>query len=118
MAILDPTPPPAPRKGEIIFRSYSSFWPANANVGHMAWLGDRDPPYSEGYRMAARRLAEGVCDKGDRGSDQHYLVYPIVSLSPHHVELVLKSLLLMIADLAGEELDHKSSKDLERHRLD
>ena len=57
MAILDPTPPPAPRKGEIIFRSDSSFWPANANVGHMAWLGDRDPPYSEGYRMAARQLA-------------------------------------------------------------
>jgi len=67
--------------------------------------------------MAARQLAEGVCAQGARGSDAHYLVYPIVFLYRHHVELVLKRLLLMLADLAEKELDHKTSKDLEKHCL-
>jgi hypothetical protein len=92
-------------------------WPLNARIGYMDWMGDRDPPYSEGYRMAARQLAAGVREKGHRG-DPHYLVYPIVFFYRHHVELVLKRLMMMNADLGGEELDHKCSKDLGNHRLD
>ena len=114
----DLLPPPPPRKGEVIFGADRASWPANARVGHMPSLGDRDPPYSEGYRMAARQLAEGVCKEGERGCYQDYLVYPIVFLYRHNVELVLKRLLVMIADLADEDLDHKSSKDLEKHCLD
>jgi len=46
------------------------------------------------------------------------LVYPIVYLYRHHVELALKRLLRLVADLAEEELDQKCQKDLERHHID
>src|SRR5208282_6491263 len=119
MSIIDLTPPPPPpRKGEILFREDRDLWPANAIVGQAPWRGDYDPPCADGYRMAARRLAEDVCADERRGSNGHYLVYPIVFLYRHYVELVLKQLLVMIADLAEEALDHKCSKDLEHHRLD
>ena len=118
MSIIDLTPPPPPpRKGEILFREDRDLWPANAIVGQAPWRGDYDPPCADGYRMAARRLAEDVCADERRGSNGHYLVYPIVFLYRHYVELVLKQLLVMIADLAEEALDHKCSKDLEHHRL-
>lgn len=109
--------PEPPKKGEKMFRSDDTLWPANARVGRLPHSGDRDPPYSEGYRMAARQLTEGIEAKGERGSDQDYLVYPIIFLYRHHLELVLKRLIDMLIDLSDEPVDEETRKDLTRHNL-
>src|SRR5882724_8747168 len=97
--------PEAPKKGEQIVRSDESLGSANARVGRWPHSSDRDPPYSEGYRMAARQLTEGIEAKGERSSDQDYLVYPIIFLYRHHLELVLKRLTGMLVDLSEEPVD-------------
>ena len=72
-------------------------------------------PYLEGYRRGAQQLAQRVCAGG---RDQDFLVYPIVFFYRHFVELQLKRLLILVANLAEEELDHKSRKDLDNHHID
>jgi hypothetical protein len=72
-------------------------------------------PYREGYRRGARQLVEYVCSES---RDQDFLVYPIIYLYRHHVELALKRLLPLTADLAGENLSEKCLRDLDQHRID
>jgi hypothetical protein len=108
----DYTPPPAPRPDDVLFGPDDEFSRANAWLGS---LSRTDLPYLEGYRRGARTLAEHVCKNL---VDQDFLVYPIVYLYRHHVELSLKRLIVVAANLAEEELDHQTSKNLEKHRLD
>ena len=72
-------------------------------------------PYREGYRRGAHQLVEYVCSQSQ---DQDFLVYPIIYLYRHHVELVLKRLLPLAADLTGEDLSEKCLRDLDQHRID
>ena len=102
--------PPPPRQGDILFRSDRDMWSVNACMNP----GD-EFPYREGYRRGARQLIEYVCSEN---RDQDFLVHPIIYLYRHHVELVLKRLLPLAADLAGEELSEKCSRDLDQHRID
>lgn len=76
---------PPPRKSDVLFGSGTD-WQMNACV-HGA-LGAT--AYQDGYRHAARHLADYVCEAA-RGQD--YLVYPIVYLYRHHIELTLKSII-------------------------
>ena len=76
---------PPPRKSDVLFGSGTD-WQANACVNGIDDLA----AYQNGYRRAALHLAEYVCDAG-RGQD--FLVYPIVYLYRHHIELTLKSII-------------------------
>ena len=80
----------------------------------LGWGGKPDTLYSEGYLIAARSLAEKVCATH---TDQDLLVYPIVYLYRHHVELVLKRLTVIGAFLIGHELTGKQVKDLDKLQL-
>jgi hypothetical protein len=66
-----------------------------------------DYPYREGYRRGAGQLAKYVCDEG---RDQDFLVFPIVYLYRHHVELALKGILQQLAELAGRNWTTRASK--------
>jgi hypothetical protein len=76
---------------------------------------ESDLPYLWGYRRGARQLVEHV---GEQATEQDLLVYPVVYLYRHHVELALKRLLILAADLAQEELDQKCLNDLGGHHID
>lgn len=73
------------------------------------WIQDYGSTYASGYRRAAELLIEHI---NSRGSDQDILVYPIVFLFRHHVELSLKRIielcLLQITapDVKGPKVDH------------
>jgi hypothetical protein len=110
MAVIDFELPPPPRRDDVLFRSDRTLWPANACMTR-----GEEFAYREGYRRGANRLVEYVCAEA---RDQDFLVYPIVYLYRHHVELILKRLILLTANLANEELTEKCSKDLEHHRID
>lgn len=112
MAIIDPPVLSVPRTGEIIFRDDPKRPFANAIVGHPT--RDLSPPLAEGYRIGARLLAQHAV--GNR-QDRSYLVWPIVFNYRHHVELVLKRMLLALSELADAPLDRKSQQDLEQHHL-
>jgi hypothetical protein len=55
-----------------------------------------------------------VCDTA---SDQDILVYPIIYLYRHHVELVLKSIIRLASGLLDRELSEQDLKALGRHSL-
>ena|SRR6185295_9290413 len=95
----------SPCRGDVLFRSDKALSLLDARVGYY----QTDFPFREGHRRGARRLAEHVCENV---RDQDLLVYPIVFLYRHHVELALKRLIELAADLAEEELDHKTSIDI------
>lgn len=101
---------PPPRKADVLFGSGSDYQ-ANACVSY----GFGDITYQDGYRRAALHLAEHVCETG-RGQD--FLVYPIVYLYRHHIEMVLKSLVSVGCILLDRELtDKKDVEALGRHDL-
>ena len=91
---LSPLPPP--RREDVLFRSDEENLSANACVN---WVGSPEELYSEGYLMAARSLAQQVCTTHD---DQDFLVYPVVYLYRHHIELLLKRLTVLGAYLAAQ----------------
>jgi len=43
--------------------------------------------YSDGYLLAANKLIKGLINNS---SDQDYLIYPIIFLYRHHIELIPK----------------------------
>jgi hypothetical protein len=55
-------------------------------------FGISEYAYRQGYRRAARLLADYVCNEC---RDQDLLVYPIVHNYRHHVELTLKQLIAL-----------------------
>ncbi len=106
-----PVPPP-PRKGDALFRGDLPDWRNNACLnptGHDAERG-----YTNGYRRGARVLADHVIEHQE---DQDSLVYPIIFLYRHHIELALKSLILNAPSIIGRPLTPPESQHLGMHRL-
>jgi hypothetical protein len=101
---------PPPRKEDILFprRSHKE---QQGDLTHT--LGD-DWVYSNGFRLAARHLAERL---GDAGNEQIFLIYPIVYLYRHHAELVLKAIIKSATTLLDREITGNDSKILGSHDL-
>ena len=71
--------------------------------------------YREGYRRGAQTLVRAV---QEAQSDQDFLVYPIVFLYRHHVELALKRIIRQTPYLIERPLTKLENDHLEQHRLD
>jgi len=93
------TPPP-PRKGDQLFRGDLPDWHNTALLNEMQ--GAHDPwRYAEGYKRAAGILVRHVQE--DRfGKD--LLVYPIIFLYRHHLELALKRIIRRSPKLLARDL--------------
>jgi hypothetical protein len=100
---------PPPRKSDVLFGSGAD-WQTNACVNGF----DESIAYQDGYRRAALHLAEYVCDT-ERG--QEFLVYPIVYLYRHHIELTLKSIIHVSFFLIDHTPTEKDIDTLGRHDL-
>lgn len=100
---------PPPRENDVLFGPGED-WQANACIAQ--W--DADWTYSNGFRRAAERLADHVCETG---TDQDVLIYPIVYLYRHHVELVLKAIIKSASGVLDRELSEQDLKTLGRHSL-
>ena len=100
---------PPPRKEDVLFGPAED---CQSNACIAQW--DADWAYSRGFRRAAERLASHVCDIGN---DQDVLIYPIVYLYRHHVELVLKAVIKSASELLDRELTEQDLKNLGRHGL-
>jgi len=100
---------PPPRKSDVLFGPGTD-WQANACVSGI----DNVMAYQDGYRRGAFLLAEYVCDAGE---GQDFLVYPIVYLYRHHIELTLKSIISTCCSLISYKLTAKELDTLGRHDL-
>jgi hypothetical protein len=102
-----------PRKGDRLFRHDlpDDYYNACLNP---SW-GDADHGYTEGYRRGARLLVEHVVE---HQRNQDYLVYPIIFLYRHHIELALKNILRRVPYLLDRELTQPEESHLNKHRLD
>jgi len=98
-----------PRKGESLFRGDLRDWMNNACLRQ----GD-DYACREGYRRGAQILVQAV---GEKERDQDFLVYPIIFLYRHYIELVLKEIIRRAPYLIGRGLTAAEKKHLEDHRL-
>jgi hypothetical protein len=100
---------PPPRKGDVLFGAAESG--TNACISH--WH-NVNYPYKNGFRMAALRLALQVCETH---SDQDSLVYPILYLYRHHLELVLKDIFRSLTRLLDRPVTKDEDWHLGRHDL-
>jgi hypothetical protein len=99
-----------PRTGEKLIRGDLRDWTNNACLRQ----GDAYA-HREGYRRGAQILVTSV---GATARDQDFLVYPIVFLYRHYVELVLKEIIRRAPYLIERELTVTEKKHLDDHRLD
>ena len=109
MAVGNSNNPP-PRKGEKLFRGDLRDWINNACLRQ----GD-DYACREGYRRAAQILVEAV---GEEERDQDFLVYPIVFLYRHYIELALKDFIRRAPYLIDRELTTAERAHLGKYQLD
>lgn len=100
---------PPPRAADVLFGPGDDF---QTNACLARW--DADWAYSRGFRTAGRRLAEQACDSGH---EQDTLIYPIVYLYRHHIELVLKAIIKTASGLLDRELAAGDRKALGEHDL-
>nr|WP_294517876.1 hypothetical protein [uncultured Rhodopila sp.] len=98
-----------PRKTDVLFGPGTD-WRTEASVNY----GPSEVAYQSGFRRAAFHLARHVCETG-RGQD--FLIYPIVYLYRHHIELALKSIIDIACCLLERELTARELKTLGRHDL-
>lgn len=82
-----------------------SDWHNNACLNYMP---DHGTAYTEGYRRAADILI-GHIDAS--GRDQDFLVYPVMFLYRHHIELLIKQIIGLALALAEEPEKHQYKKD-------
>jgi len=107
-----PEPLQPPSKEDVLF-AFDSIDPmANARVNYS---GRPDLFYTIGYREGATLLVNHVLETY---CDQDTLVFPIADLYRHHVELLLKRLILLSAVVLRRELSGDETKHLKKHRLD
>jgi hypothetical protein len=99
-----------PRKGESLFRGDLRDWKNNACLRQ----GD-DYAYREGYLKGAQILVRTVAETG---FDQDFLVYPVVFLYRHYIELILKEIIRQAPYLIGRDLTDTEKKHLGEHRID
>jgi hypothetical protein len=97
-----------PDKGDMLFRSDKDWANANVSATVADWV------YMTGFRRAAHRLSELVCHAD---SEQDLLIYPIVYLYRHHIELVLKNIFESAFGLLDCSLTQDNRKTLGRHGL-
>lgn len=103
---------PPPRADDVLFGPGSD-WQANACVNYMfPYRGEL--AYRIGFRRAAFQLAVQVCETAQ---GQDYLVYPIVYLYRHHVELALKAIIDSSSYLVSRKLSSKDKRTLGSHHL-
>jgi hypothetical protein len=102
---------PPPRADDVLFGGNRGDWKLNACISHWGEVGY---PYKSGFRKAALKLAEEVCA---RPIDQDLMIYPIVYLYRHHVELVLKDIFRHGAALLDHVPTAEEEKALGRHDL-
>ena len=100
---------PPPRASDVLF-GQGVDWQANACVN----FGPTEVAYQSGFRKAAFYLAEHVCNTG---REQDFLIYPIVYLYRHHIEVALKSLIALSGCLLDRELGGTDQKTVGRHDL-
>jgi hypothetical protein len=95
-----------PAAGEVLFTDTLPDGMNNAclNFGADFWTG-----YAGGYRKGGRILTQWVVDQG---RDQDYLVYPIVFLYHHHLELSMKELIRKGESLLESGHDFERNHDL------
>jgi len=100
-SIFDPAnfvPPEVPSAGDVIFRSAAGGWDdACLHYGPDVWL-----PYTLGYKEAADRLVAQI-ETEHRHHD--LLVYPIVYLYRHYLELAIKGLIQQAQKLLGDTVE-------------
>lgn len=82
-----------------------SDWHNNACLNYMP---DHGTAYTEGYRRAADILI-GHIDSS--GRDQDFLVYPVLFLYRHHLELLIKQIIGLALALIEEPEKHQYKKD-------
>jgi hypothetical protein len=102
-----------PQRGDRLFRGDLRDWINNACLNVM---GNGDAyAYKAGYRRGAEVLIDYVCQNG---RDQDFLVYPIIFLYRHHVELMLKRIIKSVPYLIDARLNDEQKQHLKKHRLD
>lgn len=102
---------PPPRASDVLFGDCKEDWKLNACIEH--W-GDVDWAYKIGFYDAAFQLTESMCQKP---SDQDTMVYPILYLYRHHIEILLKSIVRLSVELLDEQVSGRMRKKLEQHDL-
>ena len=101
--------PLPPRKTEKLFRGDLRDHENNACLTRDEYR------YSEGYRRGAQVLVRAAIEAaGGHG----LLVYPIIFLYRHHIELVLKRIIRQSPYLIERPLTTAEEKNLDGHRLD
>jgi len=105
---------PPPRKQDLLIGPDAEHPRLNACLNYMRG-SSKDYGYRRGYRKAAKILAEYVYETA---SEQDGLVFPIVHNYRHHVELVLKRLIVIGSSLIDRNLTEEVEKILVKHRLD
>lgn len=103
--------PPLPKRDINIF-SAGPEWQLNACLN---FLHDQSFGYTEGYRLAGDILSKHV-RRTKRNQD--ILIYPIVFLYRHHLELRLKRIIRDGCALYGEKLAGFNERILEQHDLE
>jgi hypothetical protein len=99
-----------PNSKDKLFTSQKDSWHLNACISSYDKIG----PYTAGYLDAAKLLARIVIFSG-RGMDT--LVYPIIYLYRHYLEIELKSLIKCGIDVTGTSTDDKVKEILGSHNL-
>ena len=102
--------PPPPSKADKLFRGDLRDWKSNACIRPAD-----EYAYREGYRRGAQILVRAV-NRSER--DQDFLVYPIVFLYRHHIELALKAIIGRAPYLIERPLTKAETHHLLDHRLD
>jgi hypothetical protein len=99
-----------PSADELLFRDDLPDWQNNACVAEAD-----DLAIKEGYKRAARHLALTVVENG---REQDFLIYPVVFLYRHYIELALKSTLTRMDYLLDKERSKAVDDHLGNHRID
>lgn len=100
-----------PRDSDILFGANTEDWQLNACISH--W-GNADFAYKAGFRVAAIQLTERMCDNP---SSQDCIVYPIVYLYRHHIELALKNVIRLSAQLLDQSISNNQLRTHDLSRL-
>jgi hypothetical protein len=111
--IIEYKPNPPLRKGDRLFRNDL---PDLSNNARLTPNGDGQTAYTEGYRRGAKVLVEHVVASG--GHEKNCLVYPIIFLYRHHLELALKRIIRRAPGLLSRSLTKDEKDHLGKHRLD
>ena len=82
-----------------------SDWHNNACLNYMP---DHGTTYTEGYRRAADILIKHI---DESGLDQDFLVYPVLFLYRHHIELLIKQIVGLALVLSEEPDTDQYKKD-------